>query len=67
MRNVQQHLAPGNSTSWADLSHTIRVRLEREGIVTLADWRQLGRRRRQIFGITREHVRQIDAIARGAR
>jgi hypothetical protein len=66
MNNLQQHSVPGNTTSWADISPTIRARLERYGIVTFADWRALGRKRSQIFGVTRSMAAQIDALTRRA-
>jgi len=47
-------------------AHTLE-RLHAEGIFTLADWRALGGRRYELWGITRAMVREIDALARGAR
>ena len=41
-------------------------RLRAEGIATLEAWVALGRRRRQIFGITRAAVEQLDALAKAA-
>ncbi|HEV2230162.1 MAG TPA: hypothetical protein VGR86_14545 [Steroidobacteraceae bacterium] len=41
-------------------------RLRAEGIATLEAWVALGRRRRQIFGVTRAAVEQLDALARAA-
>lgn len=41
-------------------------RLRAEGISTLEAWVALGRRRLQIFGVTRAAVAQIDALAKAA-
>jgi len=41
-------------------------RLAGEGVFTLGDWRALGRRRRQIFGVTAAMCRELDRLARGA-
>jgi len=41
-------------------------RLRAEGIATLEAWVALGRRRRQIFGVTRASVTQLDALAKAA-
>jgi hypothetical protein len=50
----------------ADLPHTLTERLRAEGVATLEEWVALGRRRRQIFGITRAVVDQLDARAKAA-
>lgn len=47
-----------------DLPPTILARLAAEGVATFADWRALGPRRHQLFGIVPSVVRQIDALAR---
>jgi hypothetical protein len=39
-------------------------RLRAEGVATLEDWVALGRRRRQIFGVTKAAVAQLDALAK---
>jgi hypothetical protein len=39
-------------------------RLRAEGVATLEEWVALGRRRRQIFGVTRAVVAQLDALAK---
>jgi hypothetical protein len=39
-------------------------RLRAEGVATLEEWVALGRRRRQIFGVTRAAVAQLDALAK---
>jgi len=44
----------------------IRERLADYGITGLAAWRALGRKRRQIFGVTARVVAELDALARGA-
>jgi len=41
-------------------------RLRAEGIPTLEAWVALGRRRRQIFGVTSAAVAQLDAFAKAA-
>jgi hypothetical protein len=54
------------------MSHTLPVelpltlieRLRSEGVETLEAWVALGRRRRQIFGVTRAAVTQLDALAK---
>lgn len=54
------------------MSHTLPTelpvplieRLQAEGIATLEAWVALGRRRRQIFGVTRAAVEQLDALAK---
>ena len=54
------------STNIATLAlpaHVLRV-LEAEGVHTLAEWRSLGRRRHQIFGITARTVARLDEAAR---
>lgn len=56
------------------MSHTLPTelpvplieRLQAEGIATLEAWVALGRRRRQIFGVTRAAVEQLDALAKAA-
>jgi hypothetical protein len=43
----------------------IRQRLAAEGIHSLAEWSRLSHRRRgSIFGITVEHIRLLDALAK---
>jgi hypothetical protein len=49
-----------------DLPQTLIERLRAEGIATLEAWVALGRRRRQIFGITRAAVELLDGLARTA-
>jgi hypothetical protein len=41
-------------------------RLRAEGVATLEAWVALGRRRREIFGVTRAAVAQLDALAKAA-
>lgn len=43
----------------------IRVRLHREGINSCEDWRRLGAKRGQLFGITKKTRKAIDAAVRG--
>jgi hypothetical protein len=50
----------------ADLPPSLLERLRAEGIATLEAWVALGRRRRQIFGVTRAAVVQLDALAKAA-
>ena len=50
----------------ADLPLSLIERLRAEGIATLEAWVALGRRRRQIFGVTRAAVMQLDALAKAA-
>ncbi len=38
--------------------------LRAEGVATLEAWVALGRRRRQIFGVTRAAVAQLDTLAK---
>lgn len=49
-----------------ELGEVILDRLRAEGIHDLHDWRQLGRRRMQIFGVTTSVAKKIDAAARRA-
>ncbi|MGO9803138.1 MAG: hypothetical protein ACLPTL_06810 [Steroidobacteraceae bacterium] len=46
------------------MPNTILERLRAEGIETLEAWVALGRRRRQIFGVTRAAVTQLDQLAK---
>lgn len=50
----------------AELPLPLIERLRAEGIATLEAWVALGRRRRQIFGVTRAAVEQLDALAKAA-
>jgi len=50
----------------AELPDSLLERLRAEGVATLEEWVALGRRRRQIFGITRAVVEQLDALAKAA-
>jgi hypothetical protein len=49
-----------------ELPMPLLERLRAEGIATLEAWVALGRRRRQIFGVTRAAVEQLDALAKAA-
>ena len=48
----------------AELPLPLLERLRAEGIATLEAWVALGRRRRQIFGVTRAAVAQLDELAK---
>lgn len=48
----------------AELPLPLIERLRAEGVATLEAWVALGRRRRQIFGVTRSAVAQLDALAK---
>lgn len=50
----------------AELPLPLVERLRTEGVATLEAWVALGRRRRQIFGVTRAAVAQLDALAKAA-
>ena len=50
----------------ADLPLPLLERLRAEGVATLEAWVALGPRRRQIFGVTRAAVLELDALARAA-
>jgi hypothetical protein len=52
------------SLSRTEIPVHILARLAAEGVSTLAEWRALGRRRYEIWGITRKTVAQIDQLAR---
>jgi len=49
-----------------ELPRPLIERLRAEGVGTLEAWVALGRRRLQIFGVTRAAVAQIDALAKAA-
>jgi hypothetical protein len=48
----------------ADLPLRLIELLRAEGVATIEAWTALGRRRRQIFGVTRAAVAQLDALAK---
>jgi len=50
----------------AELPVSLLERLRSEGVATLEAWVALGRQRRQIFGVTRAAVEQLDALAKAA-
>lgn len=57
----------GSPTSIPEsVPESIRERLAGEDVHALDDWRRLGRRRHQIWGIVPSIVRQLDELARGA-
>ncbi len=47
-----------------ELPDSLLERLRAEGIETLEAWVALGRRRREIFGVTRAAVTQLDQLAK---
>lgn len=49
------------------LPAAIRQRLAAEGVSTLEQWRALGHRRLQIWGITRSTARTLDELAKAMR
>ncbi len=61
-----EHSSPMSHVLPAELPLTLLERLRAEGIATLEAWVALGRRRRQIFGVTRAAVEQLDALAKAA-
>lgn len=56
--------APAHDEAMAELPPALRERLAAEGVFTLRDWVKLGRRRRQLFGVTSATVKKLDALAR---
>jgi hypothetical protein len=44
-----------------ELPAAVLQRLAAEGITTVAQWRALGRRRREIFGLTARMVARVEA------
>jgi hypothetical protein len=48
----------------AELPLRLIERLRAEGVATLEEWAALGRRRRQIFGVTKAAVEQLDTLAK---
>ena len=59
--------APICDEAIGELPEALRERLAAEGVFTLTDWVALGRRRRELFGITSAIVKKLDALARAAR
>jgi len=65
---------PREMLTLADMSHALPndlpppliERLRAEGVATLEAWVALGRRRRQIFGVTRAAVELLDSLAKAA-
>ena len=47
-----------------DLPSRLIELLRARGVATLEEWAALGRRRREIFGVTRATVAQLDALAK---
>lgn len=50
----------------AELPLPLIERLRAQGVATLEAWVALGRRRNEIFGVTRAAVTQLDALAKAA-
>ena len=48
----------------AELPPRLIELLRAEGVATLEEWVALGRRRRQIFGVTKAAVAQLDVLAK---
>jgi hypothetical protein len=61
-----EDLSPMSHVLPTELPIPLLERLRAEGIATLEAWVALGRRRRQIFGVTRAAVEQLDALAKAA-
>lgn len=55
------------SIAQVGLPISIVERLAAVGVTTFEDWSALGRRRRQIFGITTATAKQIDGLAQQGR
>lgn len=51
----------------AELPSPLIERLRAEGVATLEAWVALGRRRKEIFGVTRTAVAQLDSLAKAIR
>ena len=58
------HQARPALQTWSDLPTHIRSRLEAEGLESPQQWLTAGRRRFQIFGVTRAMAELLDALAR---
>ena len=50
----------------SELPLPLTERLRAQGVATLEAWVALGRRRKEIFGVTRAAVAQLDALAKTA-
>ena len=55
-----------DSGNAASIPPTIASRLAAYGIVNLEQWRALGRKRLELFGVTRTMCAQLDALAKVA-
>lgn len=66
MHSIPARSLPAQPNPWEMLPPAILERLAAAGIRSAADWRALGRRRFQLWGVTRRAVRELDRIARGA-
>lgn len=67
MQTLHPLAIASNPACWAEISETIRLRLEGYGIRGPADWRRLSAHRKSsLFGITSEMRRRLNEISRGA-
>jgi hypothetical protein len=57
--------APQIPRTWTEIPSALARRLAAEGVHSLADWRALGRKRLQLFGVTRAMAADLDRLARG--
>lgn len=65
MRIISQHPHPRHADLSA-LPPNLIQRLQRNGVRSLQDWRDLGAGRNLIFGITRAMAATIDELAKAA-
>jgi hypothetical protein len=66
-RNTGSNECGPHSLSDLGLPGSIVQRLRAESIIALSDWRSRGRKRLQIFGVTRRMVAELDALVRKVR
>jgi hypothetical protein len=59
--NISRGSAATIAQPWDTLPSVLAERLCAAGILTAEDWRRLGVRRRQIFGITRKMCEEVDS------
>lgn len=60
----QRAATAATSNCLAELPPAILERLAAEGVHSLSDWRALGRRRHQLFGIVPSVIRWLDELSR---
>jgi hypothetical protein len=65
--SAMQIILPDRPARLAALPPHLIERLAAEGVHSLTDWRALGRRRHQVWGITRRMAAELDALAREVR